>query len=82
MRDRNAVLRWLTVGAILLGVTWCAPEPSQAQPTISQDEATRLLLYCVTPAVQYGQYSSYDGGKSAGEILEKKCTKEYLQFHS
>jgi TPR repeat protein len=50
------------------------------KPQITQDEATSFLLYCVTPAAQYGQYSSYDGGKSAGEILEKKCTKDYLQF--
>ncbi|MBU1235405.1 MAG: hypothetical protein KJ634_05330 [Gammaproteobacteria bacterium] len=38
------------------------------------------LSYCVVPAAQYGQYSSYDGGKSAGTILLDKCTNEYLTW--
>ncbi|MFA5825182.1 MAG: hypothetical protein WC825_04320 [Gallionellaceae bacterium] len=39
------------------------------------------LSYCVVPAVQYGQYSSYDGGKSSGYLLMDKCANEFLAWN-
>jgi hypothetical protein len=38
------------------------------------------LSYCVAPTAQYGQYSSYDGGKSFGILLMDKCNKEFLAW--
>ena len=38
------------------------------------------LSYCVVPTAQYGQYSSYDGGKSPGNILLEKCGNEFLAW--
>lgn len=38
------------------------------------------LSYCVVPTAQYGQYSSYDGGKSPGNILMEKCGNEFLAW--
>jgi hypothetical protein len=34
----------------------------------------------VVPTAQYGQYSSYDGGKSIGNILMDKCNNEFLAW--
>lgn len=51
----------------------------QTNTTRVSDEVTKQMLYCVVPEAQYGQYSSFDGGKSAGKILEK-CWKEALAF--
>lgn len=39
------------------------------------------LSYCVVPTAQYGQYSSYDGGKSSGSILMDKCTNEFIAWN-
>lgn len=38
------------------------------------------LSYCVVPTAQYGQYSSYDGGKSTGNILMEKCNNEFIAW--
>jgi hypothetical protein len=51
-------------------------EPERSAPATSLDETRTRLLYCVNPEAQYGRYSSYDGGKSAAQILEKKCFHE------
>ncbi len=40
-----------------------------------------MLSYCVVPAVQYGQYSSYDGGKSSGYLLMDKCANEFIAWN-
>src|SRR6266581_2841069 len=40
----------------------------------------KQLLQCLMPKAQYGQYSSYDGGKSARILLEQECTHEYLAW--
>lgn len=40
-----------------------------------------MLSYCVVPAAQYGQYSSYDGGKSSGYLLMDKCANEFLAWN-
>jgi len=34
------------------------------------------LFECLAPKAQYGEYSSYDGGKSAGELVTRKCFDE------
>ena len=39
------------------------------------------LSYCVVPTAQYGQYSSYDGGKSSGSILMDKCANEFTAWN-
>lgn len=36
-----------------------------------------MLSYCVVPAAQYGQFSSYDGGKSSGYLLMDRCANEF-----
>ena len=40
------------------------------------DPAARLTQ-CIEPAIQYGQYSSLDGGDSVLRILLDKCNSEY-----
>jgi hypothetical protein len=49
-------------------------------PPKSFDEANREMSECIMPEAQYGRYSSFDGGQSAENILEKKCAKQYLAF--
>ncbi len=51
-----------------------------SSPSSSDDVATKNLIYCLMPKAQYGQFSSYDGGKSAQALLEKECKSEYLSF--
>jgi hypothetical protein len=45
-----------------------------------ESTASDQLMYCVNPEAQYGTYSSFDGGKSVGKILEGKCRPQYLTF--
>jgi hypothetical protein len=47
---------------------------------MSLDDANRELSQCLMPEAQYGRYSSFDGGKSAEQLLEQKCTKQWLAF--
>jgi hypothetical protein len=57
------------------------PDPRQQIPPAPAKSADLdRLMYCVNPEIQYGQYSSFDGGKSAEKILEEKCRHEYLEF--
>src|SRR5207237_8377259 len=42
--------------------------------------ADKKLTQCVMPEAQWGRYSSLDGGKSAGDILNSKCASEWLQW--
>jgi hypothetical protein len=49
------------------------PRLSKAQAEQAMEGLTRKLSYCILPAAQYGQYSSFDGGKSASTILLEKC---------
>jgi hypothetical protein len=54
---------------------------TEHQKTILSAENTsskinNSFLYCIVPKIQYGQYSSYDGGKSAGALLWKDCPME------
>jgi hypothetical protein len=58
---------------------WPPIEQQFPSPPAKSAESDRLM-YCVNPEIQYGQYSSYDGGKSAMKILEGKCKREYLDF--
>ncbi len=37
------------------------------------------MTYCLLPEAQYGQYSSFDGGRSALKLLEK-CGSEVAAF--
>jgi len=49
------------------------PFAEAAEPSTKTDDALR---YCVMPKAQYGQYSSYDGGKSASSLLLRECPTE------
>lgn len=69
--------------------TVTANEPPKRTPPLSNKLAASssktkslfdTLSYCVVPAAQYGQYSSYDGGKSPGIILMEKCSNEFLAW--
>lgn len=56
------------------------PKLSKEQAEQATDGMTRKLSYCILPAAQYGQYSSYDGGKSASNILLEKCSTETIAW--
>lgn len=43
-------------------------------------DANKVLLGCLLPEAQYGQYSSYDGGKSAQLLLTNKCSSQWLAW--
>jgi hypothetical protein len=49
--------------------------PPQPRETRSHD-LDRDLVQCLWPEAQYGKYSSFDGGKSAGELLSK-CGEQW-----
>lgn len=63
-----------------------ATDGSQDQPTaevkpvtVPQPDQTainRQLTECLLPVAQYGDYSSYDGGKSAGKLVNEECLSE------
>ena len=38
------------------------------------------LEYCLMPAAEFGEYSSFDGGKSAIRMLAEKCHSEFLAW--
>jgi hypothetical protein len=59
---------------------WPPPTKQQFQSPPTKSAESDRLMYCVNPEVQYGQYSSYDGGESVIKILEGKCKREYLAF--
>jgi hypothetical protein len=51
------------------------------QRTFSNDSslvADKKLTQCLISKARYGQYSSYDGGKSARVLLEQACPVEYV----
>jgi hypothetical protein len=87
------VVRWTIVLLIAAGVVWwwnlpkspeqqatAAVNSEPPEPAMSFDDANRELSQCLMPEAQYGRYSSFDGGKSAEQLLEKKCAKQYLAF--
>lgn len=60
-----------------------SPAPSVATTPVPSDDklrkATDKVGYCVRPKVQYGQYSSFDGGKSAMDLMIK-CVAEGSEY--
>ena len=51
------------------------PDQQQEEERIPVD-VDKALTYCLMPKAQYGQYSSYDGGKSAVSLLTEGCPAE------
>ena len=77
---------WLSIGHTAdacdlnaMGVISSVVRSDTGQSTQQASESDDLM-YCVNPEIQYGQYSSYDGGKSVMTILEGKCKRQYLKF--
>jgi hypothetical protein len=70
--------------SLAAAITWQVEVDSAGQPQNSvtagqsQDvkDVDRKLFECLAPKAQYGEYSSYDGGKSAGELVTRKCFDE------
>lgn len=56
-----------------------AAEPGPSKPA---KDVNRALTQCAMPAAQYGQYSSYDGGKSALKLVQDKCQQEFLDWRA
>jgi hypothetical protein len=89
---RKSILIWtLAIIAILAAVGLFddlfgpekpAPERSSPQQEVTKTpaEIDKALQYCLLPKAQYGQYSSYDGGKSAGALLEEGCPREFFDW--
>ena len=50
-----------------------------ADQNIKLDAIVKHLSYCMAPKAQFGQYSSFDGGKSAAK-LALECPKEILEY--
>jgi len=85
------VLLW-TAGIIvaLIVVVCLLPAPSvpsnPSSPSVNQEatpptvDVDKVLTECLLPKAEYGQYSSYDGGKSAEILLEKECPDEYMAW--
>ena len=46
---------------------------------IRRDIIAKHLSYCMAPKAQFGQYSSFDGGKSAVK-LTLECQKEMMEY--
>lgn len=55
------------------------PTSKKISPSDPND-VDRQLIYCLLPKAQYGEYSSYDGGKSARHLLIGQCPHEYLAW--
>ncbi|MDP1968933.1 MAG: hypothetical protein Q8K31_07090 [Burkholderiaceae bacterium] len=55
-------------------------EPTAEGTVSAEKKLDERLMYCVLPAAQYGQYSSYDGGKSARTLLLNQCPREFLNW--
>ncbi|MGA2989546.1 MAG: hypothetical protein ABSD88_03645 [Candidatus Korobacteraceae bacterium] len=56
------------------------PAAVPSVPADGEDVLSKQLIYCLMPKAQYGQYSSYDGGKSAASLLQDACPSEYLAW--
>jgi hypothetical protein len=46
------------------------------EPVETPRDVNVALSECLLPKAQYGQYSSYDGGKSAVSLLTRECPTE------
>jgi hypothetical protein len=46
-----------------------------------KDQLAKDLQQCLMPEAQYGRYSSFDGGTSAGNLL-MKCIKEFSAWEN
>lgn len=93
-KDTDAKNAQLTQGKQLASTPPYAPALSpakEAAPVVATEPATpkvskpakdidQEFTRCLMPAVQYGQYSSYDGGKSAVKLLLEKCHHENLNW--
>ena len=72
----------LAPASISTNTTSIRTVPSNKYPVNSSQTKSLFdtLSYCVVPTAQYGQYSSYDGGKSLGVLLMDKCNNEFLAW--
>jgi hypothetical protein len=66
----------LIVAGTILAAMLTTAAPS---PVIRVADLTDELTQCVIPKIQYGEYSSYDGGKSAKALLNA-CSSEWIAF--
>jgi hypothetical protein len=82
-------LLWICAAGLLLAIILNPPDaekPVPEHPTTQKEsvktskEIDKALTYCLLPKAQYGQYSSYDGGKSAGALLEEGCPNEFVDW--
>lgn len=55
------------------------PAPGKI-PSSEEGDVDSNLTYCLLPKAQYGEYSSYDGGKSARHLLQDECPNEYMAW--
>jgi hypothetical protein len=53
------------------------PSPAVIKPPVDVNKA---LTYCLLPKAQFGQYSSYDGGKGAFALLTDGCPAEMAAY--
>ena len=69
---------------LLFSIIWmpiyASANELDARPIIDMGKAEENLGYCITPKIQYGQYSSYDGGKSAIRLMVNECPAETWDF--
>jgi hypothetical protein len=75
---------WVTAAAVLcflVVVTQNQKPTARVIDASIQGKARALanLEHCVIPKIQYGQYSSYDGGESVRKLLTRECDDEYYQ---
>lgn len=68
------------VKSLTAGMGPSAASPAMAENSANEDPIDRRLTECLLPKAQYGKYSSFDGGKSAAELLQKGCPEEYLAW--
>ena len=55
------------------------PVPAAVQSPADPNAVNRRLAECILPEVQYGHYSSYDGGQSLIDLLQE-CPLETAAF--
>jgi hypothetical protein len=63
-----------------LGIRTAETPANRTSRDSSHTKVDEKLRTCLMPKAQYGQYSSYDGGKSAASLLQDACPTEYLQW--
>ena len=71
----------IIVVLVILATLFPQPPAKPVNPALKPPvDVNKALTHCLLPKAQYGQYSSYDGGKGALALLTEGCPDEMVAY--